>query len=81
MSDEEYEMEWPSEEGDDANGNANESDGDVEIQNNFYEAEGLLKEDPKRAIEMFETVVLLEENKDEVQFSFNAIKYIIILSA
>jgi len=40
-----------------------------------------LKEDPKQALEMFETVVLLEENKDEVQFSFNAMKYIIMLSA
>jgi len=31
MSDEEYEMEWPSEEGDDVNQDENQSDGDVEI--------------------------------------------------
>jgi hypothetical protein len=43
---------------DDAN---QEQDGDHEISNNFYEAEGEMKQSPAEAIEKFKTVILLEE--------------------
>ena len=59
MSDEEYAEEWPSD--NDNDDNQDQADDGVEIENNFYEAEGMLKENPAEAIERFETVILLEE--------------------
>jgi hypothetical protein len=41
MSDNEYEMEWGSEDGNEAGGNG--SDGEIEIENNYYEAESIMK--------------------------------------
>ena len=55
MSEGEYDMEWDDDAGgdgdgwgDDGDNNANDgaSDGAVEIENNFYEAEGDLKDKP-----------------------------------
>ena len=47
--------------GDDGNDpNEGGSDGAVEIENNFYEAEGMMKEEPAEALERFENVVALE---------------------
>ena len=56
MSDGEYDEEW----GDSDEGPEPEGDG-VEIENNYYEAEGMLKENPSEALERFETVVMLED--------------------
>ena len=69
MSEGEYDMEWSDGEGDNggwgddggADGNDGGSDGAVEIENNYYEAEGNMKDDPQDSLERFETVVLLEE--------------------
>ena len=59
MSDEEYDAEgWGS---DEQNSNGGVSDSAVEIENNFFEAEGNLKDNPQDALDRFETVVLLEE--------------------
>ena len=44
MSDCEYEMEWPSDE--DPRSDENGSEGEVEISNNFYSAEGSYKTEP-----------------------------------
>ena len=51
MSDGEYDMEWDDGDGEDGWGedgdnNDGGSDGAVEIENNFYEAEGMLKDNP-----------------------------------
>jgi len=54
---------------------------DVEIENNFYEAEGMMKDNPSEALERFETVVDMEANRDEAPYSFNSHKFIIILAA
>ena len=81
MSDNEYEMEWPSSDGGDAANADNGSEGEIEIQNNFYEAEEKMKEDQHEALEKFETVLMMEESRDEQQFSFSSLKYITVLSS
>ena len=65
-------MEWDEGAGDgdgwgeDNGGNSDAgSDDAIMIENNFYEAEGMLKDNPTEALERFETVVQLEENRDE----------------
>lgn len=84
MSDGEYDMEW-DEGGDDwgadGGGSNQGSDGAVEIENNFYEAEGMLKDNPSEALERFQNVVALEETREERQYSFNAHKFIVLLAA
>jgi len=57
------------------------SEGAVEIENNFYEAEGMLKDNPAEALERFQTVVDFEQQREEQEYSFNAHKFIIILAA
>jgi len=76
MSDNEYDMEWDSGEDQQDNGN----DSDVEIQNNFYEAEGNMKQNPQDSLDKFETVIMMEESCDEPQFSFHSLKYVVVLS-
>lgn len=83
----EYEYEWP----DDGDGDANwgNDDGDqeedgpwVQIENNFYEAEGNFKDSPQEALEQFEQCVKLEEEQgDEIKYRFQATEKIIILAA
>lgn len=81
-------MEW-DEGGDDggwgedgaSNKSGGGSDGAIEIENNFYEAEGMLKDNAQEALERFEKVVLLEEQRNESQYSFNSHKFIVILAA
>ena len=85
MSDGEYDMEWDDGDGDgwdneDENPDAG-SDGAVEIENNFYEAEGMLKDNPGEALGQFESVVALESQRGECNYSFNAHKFIILLAA
>lgn len=81
MSDGEYEMEWASNEGSENAGADGGSEGEIEIQNNFYEAEGNMKQDPADALEKFETVIMMEEGRDDQQFSFSALKYVTALAA
>ena len=76
---EDYEMEWPSDE--EPGAGEDGSEGEIEINNNYYEAEGMMKQEPTQAIERFETVVLLEETRAEQHHSFNATKFIILLSS
>ena len=82
MSDGEYDMEW-DDAGDGGDGwdsdpgaepNSDGSNGAVEIENNYYEAEGNMKDAPEESLERFETVVALEEQRDECNYSFNAHK-------
>lgn len=47
MSDNEYEMEWASDEGGQADNPENGDDIEIQIQNNFYEAEGEMKQKQK----------------------------------
>jgi hypothetical protein len=60
MSSEEYEVEWS--EG--SQKDDGRSEGEVEIANNFYEAEGILKEEPREALEKFTAVVMMEEGRE-----------------
>ncbi len=79
MSDNDGEdYEWPSDDG-----NQDEGDeGEVLIQNTFYEAEDNKKSRPRDALEQFENVVMLEEQSgDEVKFRFKALENIVELSA
>jgi hypothetical protein len=74
----EYEVEWDSQENSD--NQDEEQNDDVEIQNNFYEAEANWKTQPKDAIEKFETVIMLSANTEDIEFAFKAIKYVVILA-
>jgi len=55
--DDEFEYEWPS----DGEQQNEEDEGEVLVQNTFYEAEDNKKNKPQEALEQFENVVLLEE--------------------
>jgi hypothetical protein len=81
MSDNEYEMEWPSDEDGQNENQECGSEGEIEIQNNFYEAEGEMRKNPGESLEKFETVIMMEEGREEQQFSFNALKYVTVLSS
>jgi hypothetical protein len=81
MSDNEYEMEWASDEGGQADNPENGDDIEIEIQNNFYEAEGEMKQKPKDSLEKFETVIMMEESREDQNFSFAALKYVTVLSS
>ena len=80
MSDCEYEMEWPSDE-EAPGGEDDGSEGEVEISNNFYQAEGSYKTEPEEALENFETVIMLEENREEKNFTFSSTKFIILITS
>mmetsp|Transcript_33390 Transcript_33390/g.30381 ORF Transcript_33390/g.30381 Transcript_33390/m.30381 type:complete len:142 (+) Transcript_33390:47-472(+) len=54
-------------------------DGDIEIENTFYEAEDKKNTNPKEALEGFESVIMLEENKDDKQWTFKALLSIILI--
>lgn len=73
-------MEWGSNDGAEENQEAG-SEGEIEIQNQFYEAEGMMKQQPADSLEKFETVIMMEEGRDEQQFSFSALKYVTVLSS
>lgn len=74
----EYEQEWGSE-GDAIEG-AVGNETEIEIENNYYEAEGMMKTQKDEALERFETVMMLEENSDKVTFSFLAVRHVVILA-
>ena len=80
MSDCEYEMEWPSDE-EGQGGDDGGSEGEVEISNNFYQAEVSYKTEPEEALENFETVIMLEENREEKNFTFSSTKFIILITS
>lgn len=49
-------------------GSANEGNGDDsdhEIENNFYEAEGMMRDNAQEALDRFQTVVDMESHQDE----------------
>lgn len=80
MSDEEggdaYEYEWPSDEED-----AKEDENVILLKNTFYEADENKRHKPKEALELYESVVVLEEGMgDEINFRFKALENIVCLS-
>ena len=86
MSDD-YEYEWPDDGGneDGWGDNPDEPGSDdprIQIENNFYEAEGNMKDSPKDAIEQFETCILMEESEgNEINYRFKAMENIVVLTA
>lgn len=86
MSDD-YEYEWPDDGGDnegwgDDDNQAGSDDPKIQIENNFFEAEGNMKDDPSGAIEQFETCILMEENEGaEINYRFKAMENIVVLTA
>jgi hypothetical protein len=68
-SDEYAADDWGSSGGDDDG----RSQTEIDIENNFYEGEGCVKDDPSKALEMFETVIDLEKDRDDCNFGFKAI--------
>ena len=57
----------------------NQSNGAVEIENLFYEADSEIKENPESALEKFESVTILEESRGEINYTFKALRHIIIV--
>jgi hypothetical protein len=53
----EFEYEWPSDDG----GQEGEDENEILLKNTFYEADENKKTRPKEALEQYENVVLLEE--------------------
>lgn len=64
---------------DQGSGDDEEEDDDlIEIENSFYEGDDYIKEDPKRAVELFEKVVELETARgDEVTWRFKALQKLV----
>ena len=55
-----------------------EDDDLIEIENSYYEGDDYIKEDPKRAVELFEKVVELETARgDEVTWRFKALQKLV----
>ena len=79
MSD--YDAEDWGDYGNDDDAGNQEQEGDHEISNNFYEAEGEMKQSPAEAIEKFKIVISLEETTNGSEFTFKAMKNVVILSA
>ena len=80
MSDDggDYDYEWPSED----EKEDGENEGWILIENTFYEGEDIKKQKPKEALEMFDNVVLLEEQMgDEIKFRFKALENGVRISA
>lgn len=76
---EEFECEWPEE---DPNQVENDGGPEIELQNTFYTAEDLKRNQPAEALEMFETVIMLSESlEEEVKYRFLALQNIVVLSA
>ena len=74
---EEFDVEWPSD-----NDDREINEDEVELQNTFYEAEAVIKQKPREALERFESVILLSERmEDEIKFRFLALQNIVVLSA
>ena len=75
-------MEWPgSDEDEEAEYKANESDGEIEVDNIYHEAVSMMNQQPiAQAMDGFETVLQLEENRNENRHSFNATKFVIMLA-
>jgi transcriptional regulator NrdR family protein len=79
MSDYDMEMEgaWDSNPEDDEQ---DEQGPEVEIENNFYEAEAVIKTEKESAIERFGVVIMMEESHGFSKFSFSSLRYVVILS-
>lgn len=86
---EEYEYEWPDNDdggdagwGDDENNEDDPNDPTIEIENNYYEAEGLMKDQPEEALKFFEKCAKMEEEQGKgITHGFNATQRIVILCA
>eukprot|EP00826_Nyctotherus_ovalis_P063769 TRINITY_DN9352_c0_g4_i4.p1 TRINITY_DN9352_c0_g4~~TRINITY_DN9352_c0_g4_i4.p1 ORF type:complete len:443 (-),score=181.64 TRINITY_DN9352_c0_g4_i4:149-1477(-) len=56
-------------------------DSKVQIENMFYEAEAMLDKKPEEALSLFQTVIEMEEQEQECNYQFKALKNIIVLNA
>lgn len=80
MSDFEYDQEgWGSDQGGDVPMDDRPQE-EIEIENNFYEAEGVWKQDAERALIMFKRVVELEQSVSDKKFTFSSLTFIVLLT-
>jgi len=80
MSDDEddYEYDYGSDEDQDSGNEDGDDDELIEIENSFYEGDDYIKEDPRRAVELFEKVVELETARgDDVTWRFKALQKLV----
>jgi COP9 signalosome complex subunit 2 len=56
-----------------------QSDTEIEIENNYYEADDLRNSDYAKALSMFEKVVKLEEGRADAKWTFKSLQAIVIL--
>ena len=76
-SENEYEAEWGN--SDDSDQNDGRSQGEVDIENAFYEGDGIMKNKPAEALSKFLTVIELEASRP-MNFAFKAATKVVILS-
>ena len=80
MSDEEFQYEYESDGGwSDQEGEEEQNENEVLIINTFYEAEQKKDDNPKEALENFETVIMLEEQEGKDDHTFKSLEYIVTL--
>ena len=79
MSDEEYEYDYGSDMDEDEEMQGN--DDIIEIENKFYEAEDLKRDDPKAAMVLFNNVIEMEKERGtEVKYRFQALQHLVTVN-
>jgi len=81
MSDDDYEYDYGSDDGQESGGSGDEGDDQlIEIENSYYEGEDCMKDNPREAVKLFERVVELEESRgNEVTWRFKALQKLVKL--
>lgn len=65
----------------DSDRSGGENDIEIQIQNCYYEAEGMFETNPTEALEKLENAVLLESEMEEKEFTFKALTLIVKICA
>lgn len=76
--DEEYEYDYGSEQEMEQDGNSI-LDTEVEIENTFYEADDVKKDEPLQSIELLKRVIELESDLEDKKWTFKAFQQLVLL--
>lgn len=76
--DEEYDYDYGSEQEMEEDGNSIQ-DTEVEIENTFYEADDVKKENPVQAIELLKRVIQLEHDFEDKKWTFKSFQQLVLL--
>ena len=76
--DEEYDYDYGSEQEMEEDGNSVQ-DIEVEIENTFYEADDMKKENPVQAMELLKRVILLENEFEDKKWTFKSFQQLVLV--